>query len=88
MIRNFIGLRGPNDTVKSIVQFLRFLSAVVLVSHFREPQYYVPIGLLTLIAGIAEAMLSFWKEIAARVHLPGQPKYYDSPHAAHRGWYS
>lgn len=56
--------------------------------HAQEPKYYVTLGTITLVAGMAEAMLGFWKEIAARVHQPGQPKYYDSPHAAHRGWYS
>ena len=70
------------------MQILRFFQAVIFVFHAQEPRYYVTLGTLTLISGIAEAMLGFWKEIAARVHLPGQPKYYNSPHAAHRGWYS
>jgi hypothetical protein len=71
-----------------MVQILRFFQAVVLVNEFREPKFYIPIGTATLIVGVAEAILSFWKEVAARVHLPGQPRYYDSPHAAQRGWYS
>lgn len=77
-----------DEIVKSLVQILRFFAAVVFVANFREPKYYVTLGVLTLIFGIMEAVLGFWKEIAARVHKPGQPRYYDSPHAAHRGWYS
>lgn len=61
---------------------------MVFIANFREPKYYVTLGVLTLIFGIMEAVLGFWKEVAARVHKPGQPRYYDSPHAAHRGWYS
>jgi hypothetical protein len=75
-------------SVKSTVQILRFFSAVIFAYHAQEPRYYYTLGTMTLIAGILEAILGFWKEIAARVHQPGQPKYYDSPHAAHRGWYS
>lgn len=71
-----------------MVQFLRFFQAVVFIANFKEPKYYVPIGIASLFCGVAEAILSFWKEIAARVHRPGQPRYYDSPLAAHRGWYS
>ena len=74
--------------VKSLVQFLRFLQAVVFIGAFSHPRYYYPIGILSLLFGVSEAVLSFWKEIAARVHRPGQPRYFDSPHAAHRGWYS
>ena len=61
---------------------------MVFVANFREPKYFITLGTLTLIAGVTEAILSFWKEVAARVHQPGQPRYYDTPHAAHRGWYS
>jgi len=74
--------------VKSLVQILRFFAAVVFVSNFREPKYFITLGTLTLIFGVAEAILGFWKEVAARVHQAGQPRYYDTPHAAHRGWYS
>lgn len=94
--KNAASLLSPHTTdfvfadrlVKSMVQILRFFSAVVFVYHAQEPRYYYALGVMTLIAGILEAVLGFWKEIAARVHQPGQPKYYDSPHAAHRGWYS
>ena len=88
MIRNGVKVRKSDEIVKSLVQILRFFAAVVFVSNFREPKYFVTLGVLTLIFGIMEAVLGFWKEIAARVQKPGQPRYYDSPHAAHRGWYS
>lgn len=66
--------------MKSLVQLLRFFAAVLFVN-----EYYVPLGVLTLVFGIMEALLSFWKEIAARVRQPDKPRYYDSPQAAHGG---
>ena len=71
-----------------MVQIRTFLRGRRLRDDFREKRYYTTLGTLTLIFGVMEAILGFWKEIAARVHKPGEPRYYDSPHAAHRGWYS
>ena len=77
-----------DQLVKYIVQILRFFQAVIFITHMQEPKYFYTLGFLTVIAGCLEATIGFWKEIAARVHKPGQPKYFDSPMAAHRGWYS
>ena len=89
MIRIY-GLKDlmADQLVKYIVQILRFFQAVIFITHMQDPKYFYTLGFLTVIAGCLEATISFWKEIAARVHKPGQPKYFDSPMAAHRGWYS
>lgn len=68
--------------MKVIVQFVRFLAVAVYFRETDNPKIYLPLGIIGFVSGVVEAMLSFWKEVAARVHKPGEPTYTDRP----RSW--
>ena len=68
--------------MKVIVQLVRFLAAAVLVKSVNNPKVYLPLAIIGFISGVLEALLSFWKEVAARVHRAGEPTYTDRP----RSW--
>jgi hypothetical protein len=63
-------------TVKVLANMTRFLMAVAFVKYSQVPVYYISLGVLATFFGITEALIGFWKEIAARVHQPGQPTYH------------
>jgi hypothetical protein len=63
---------------------MRFLAGVAFAKYSQAPIYYVPLGILAITFGVSEALLSFWKEIAPRVHLPGMPTYHTHPHPHRR----
>ena len=71
-------------TVKVLTNLMRFLAAVAFARYSQYPYYYIPLGVLAIFFGVTEALINFWKEIAARVHKPGVPTYHTHPH--HRKW--
>lgn len=77
--------RGINsNSVKVLTNLMRFLAGVAFAKYSQFPMYYVPLGILAIFFGVTEAVLSFWKEIAARVHQPGVPTYHTHPHLHRR----
>jgi hypothetical protein len=63
--------------VKIIVQLARFFAAVVFLKNSQNPRIAYTFGTIAVLCGVFEALLGFWKEVAARVHEAGQPRYHD-----------
>ena len=56
-----------NEIVKVLTNLTRFMSAVAFAKFSQAPHYYIPLGMLAIFFGVTEALIGFWKEIAARV---------------------
>lgn len=71
--------------MKVLTNLTRFLAGVAFARYTQFPEYYIPLGVLAIFFGVSEALIGFWKEIAARVHQPGVPTYHTHPHPR-RSW--
>jgi hypothetical protein len=74
------GTEDLTQLVKVLTNLARFMAGVVFIKEINAPSYYLPLGIAAVLFGVSEALLSFWKEIAPRVHRPGVPVYHQSRH--------